>query len=288
MVIADTIAIFVNTVFNSYVSYGSVELILAAMSFSVQIYCDFYSYSIIAVGVAMIMGINLMDNFKTPYMSTSLKEFWTRWHISLSTWFRDYVYIPLGGNRCGKVRRYINLFITFLVSGLWHGAAWTYVFWGALHGIFQDLSLWTKNIRCTIVSRLKIKTNCFSYKLWQCICTFICVTFLWIFFRAKTIIDAINYIKRIFTKFNPWVMTDGSLVKFNVSGFDSNILIFCLFILIVVDILEYHTKERLDEILMKQNYIFRYIVVLFFVVLIYLFGQYGPMANNEQFIYFQF
>lgn len=130
MVIADRLAILVDTVWNSYWQYGSCELIMAAVFFSIQIYCDFNSYSTIAVGAAEIMGINLMKNFDTPYFSRSIKEFWRRWHISLSIWFRDYVYIPLGGNRCSTLRKYFNLMVTFLISGLWHGASWTYILWG--------------------------------------------------------------------------------------------------------------------------------------------------------------
>lgn len=130
MVVADRLAILVDTVWDSYWQYGSCELILAMVFFSIQIYCDFNSYSTIAVGAAEIMGVDLMENFDTPYLSRSIKEFWRKWHISLSTWFRDYVYIPLGGNRCSALRKSFNLMVTFLISGLWHGADWTYILWG--------------------------------------------------------------------------------------------------------------------------------------------------------------
>lgn len=130
MVIADRAAILVDNVYDAYWMYGSIELILATVLFAIQIYCDFSSYSLIAIGAAKVMGFELMENFNTPYFSCSVKEFWSRWHISLSTWFRDYLYIPLGGNRCSKKKKYRNLMITFLVSGLWHGASWNYIFWG--------------------------------------------------------------------------------------------------------------------------------------------------------------
>lgn len=130
MVISDRVAILVNTVFNSYERYGRTELILGAIGFTLQIYCDFGAYSMIAVGVARIMGVDLMENFNTPYFSMGIKDFWSRWHISLSTWFRDYLYIPLGGNRKGKLRKHINTLIVFLASGLWHGANWTFIIWG--------------------------------------------------------------------------------------------------------------------------------------------------------------
>lgn len=130
LVIADRVSILVSTVYDKYWSYGSVGLIMASIGYGLQIYCDFSSYSLIAIGSAKIMGFELKENFNAPYFSKSIQEFWRRWHISLSTWFRDYVYIPLGGNRCSKGREYINLMCTFLVSGLWHGANWTFIIWG--------------------------------------------------------------------------------------------------------------------------------------------------------------
>lgn len=130
LVIADRISILVNTVYGQYWSYGSIGLMLAAVGYSIQIYCDFSSYSLIAIGSAKIMGFELKENFDAPYLSKSIQEFWRKWHITLSTWFRDYVYIPLGGNRCSKGRMYFNLMCTFLLSGLWHGANWTYIIWG--------------------------------------------------------------------------------------------------------------------------------------------------------------
>lgn len=133
IVIADRVAIVVNTVFNNYPQYEGMYIIVAAILFAFQIYCDFSGYSIIAMGAAKVMGFKLMENFNCPYFSQSVGEFWRRWHISLSTWFRDYLYIPLGGNRKGKLRKYINLMIVFIVSGLWHGANWSFVIWGALN-----------------------------------------------------------------------------------------------------------------------------------------------------------
>lgn len=137
MVIADRIAVLVSEVHDNYHMYGSTVLILAALLYGVQIYCDFSSYSTIAIGASHIMGFKLKDNFNVPYLSSSVAEFWRRWHISLSSWFKDYIYIPLGGNRCSKSRKYLNVMITFLVSGLWHGASWNFILWGGMHGAFQ-------------------------------------------------------------------------------------------------------------------------------------------------------
>lgn len=138
IVIADRISIFVDHIYNSYYLYGSIELILATVGFAIQIYCDFSGYSTIAIGAAQVMGFELMENFNTPYFACSIREFWQKWHISLSSWFKDYVYIPLGGSRCSKVRGYVNVMLTMLLSGLWHGASWSYVIWGGGTWIISD------------------------------------------------------------------------------------------------------------------------------------------------------
>ncbi len=156
MVIADRVSLLVDTVFDNYRMYGSTELILAAIGFTIQIYCDFGSYSIIAIGAAKIMGFELMENFNTPYFARNIREFWSRWHISLSTWFRDYLYIPLGGNRKGKLRKAINIMIVFLVSGLWHGADWSFIVWGGIHGLYQVMADLYANTRLAIRRKLNI------------------------------------------------------------------------------------------------------------------------------------
>ena len=152
LVIADVLSEYVQKVFNDPHSFSGFALIIASVFFSLQIYCDFSGYSDIALGTAKLFGIDLMINFRSPYFSKSIKEFWSRWHISLSTWFRDYVYIPLGGNRVGKIRHYMNLMITFLVSGLWHGANWTFIVWGGIHGLIQVLET-------AILGKKEIKNN---------------------------------------------------------------------------------------------------------------------------------
>ena len=138
IVIADRVAIVVDTIFNSFPTYSGMYIVVGAVLFAFQIYCDFAGYSTIAIGAAKVMGFELMENFNCPYYSMSVTEFWRRWHISLSTWFKDYLYIPLGGNRKGKLRKYINLMIVFIVSGLWHGASWAFIIWGALNRNIPD------------------------------------------------------------------------------------------------------------------------------------------------------
>ena len=288
MVIADRAAILVDTVFNAYYEYNSMALILAAVFFAIQIYCDFGSYSLIAIGTAKVMGINLMENFNTPYFARGIKEFWGRWHISLSTWFRDYLYIPLGGNRCSKFRKSFNILVTFLVSGLWHGANFTFIAWGAIHGIFHIIEEQLKPIKEKYFNKFNIKTNVFSFIILEIIITFVIVDLAWIFFRAETIHEAIHYIQRIFTRIDLWALFDGSLYSLGLNRFEMNILIIALFILISVDLIKYIRKESIFEFLSKQNLYFRWFVILFLIFYIIVYGKYGVGFDPKQFIYFQF
>lgn len=288
VVIADRIAIMVDEVFEHAYMYGTIELIVAAVGFAIQIYCDFGSYSMIAIGAAQVMGFTLMENFNTPYFSCSIKEFWRRWHISLSTWFRDYLYIPLGGNRCGKIRKYVNLMITFLVSGLWHGASWNYVIWGGIHGCYQVAGEVLRPIRGRVKEALKINTECDSYKLGQIFSTFLLTTFAWIFFRADSLRMAWIYIERMFTNWNPWVLFDGSLYELGLDRVEMNVLIVALVVLLLVDLVRYRKNMRIDVYLEKQNRLFVWLVAIVMIVVLVVYGEYGLAASANQFIYFQF
>ena len=186
IVVADGLAVFVDQVYGSTASFSGPALILATVFFSFQIYCDFSGYSDIAIGSAQVMGYKLMDNFKAPYSARSIAEFWQRWHISLYSWFKDYLYIPLGGNRSGKIKTYRNLMIIFIISGLWHGANWTYIIWGALHGFYLVVSKITEKTRQTIINYSKINKLPFIYGLFQMGIVFLLVCFAWIFFRANS------------------------------------------------------------------------------------------------------
>lgn len=166
-----------------------------------QIYCDFSGYTDIAIGCARIMGIRLMKNFDHPYEATTIKEFWDRWHISLSGWFRDYLYIPLGGNRCARWRYLMNLMIVFAVSGLWHGANWTYVIWGLLHGVYRVVGALTYKARNKLVERAGFSVSHPAVAWVRRVLTFLLVCFAWLFFRANTVSDAFVLIGRIFTSF---------------------------------------------------------------------------------------
>ena len=288
MVIADRISILVNMVFDNYRMYGSTELIAAAVGFAIQIYCDFSSYSLIAIGSAKVMGFELMENFNTPYFAVSIKDFWDRWHISLSTWFRDYLYIPLGGNRHGEVRKAINLMIVFLVSGLWHGAAWKYVAWGGIHGIYRIVEELLSEPYNRVCKAFKVKTACFSYRLLQTMVTFALVTFAWIFFRADTIRDAFRFIKRILTKPTPWLLFNGGLYNLGLDRVEMNILVFALLLLFLVDFVRYAKKQTIDIFLLEQNIWFEWTVIIVLILMLFIFGEYGPSFDAQQFIYFQF
>lgn len=288
MVIADRVSLLVNNVFGNYRMYGSTQLFLAAVGFSIQIYCDFGSYSIIAIGAAKIMGFELMENFNTPYFARSIKDFWGRWHISLSTWFKDYLYIPLGGNRKGNFRKAINIMIVFMVSGLWHGADWSFVIWGGLHGFYQIVGAMRDSIQDKFLKWLHVKTECLSWKLLQVAVTFGLTTFAWIFFRADTLADAFLFIKRAVTRPNPWFLFNGGIYQLGLDRVEMNILLFAIGVLFLVDWVRYRKHQMLDAFLFEQNVWFEWMVMIGLTVMIFVFGKYGPAFDAQQFIYFQF
>ncbi len=288
MVIADRIAIFVNGVYATYQEQSGVLLIAAAILFSVQIYCDFAGYSEIAIGAACIMGIEVNENFMAPYFSKSIRKFWHRWHISLSTWFRDYVYIPMGGGRCQPTRKHANILFTFILSGIWHGASLHFLVWGFVHGIFQVIEdLLTKTLK-RIELIFQIKTDCFSYQWMKQLLTFLFVTIAWVFFRAQSIGEAVRYLYYSVIHFRMESLFDSSLFKVGLAQSEMVILFFAIAILIVFDYLKYKNGEKLSEVLLRQNLLFRWMIylILFFSILI--FGIYGPDYTACQFIYVQF
>lgn len=287
IVLADRVAIFVDTIYGDYEVYGGYYLIVATLLFAVQIYCDFYGYSTIAMGASMILGIQLMENFNSPYLSKSVAEFWRRWHISLSSWFRDYLYIPLGGNRKGKFRKFFNLMIVFLTSGLWHGAKWSFVIWGGLNGLYQIIGSILKPIRDKLVRILKLNRETFSHKLFKVISTFVMVDFTWIFFRAESFKDAIKIIKSMFTVYNPWILFDNSIYECGLDSKNFMVMLIAILILIIADIFKYK-GIKISEVILKQEYWFRWLVFAVGANLILLFGIWGSGYDAASFIYFQF
>ena len=199
IVIADRVAVIVNQVYNNPSDAAGLPLLIGTYLFAFQIYCDFSGYSDIAIGAAQVFGINLMQNFRRPYFAKSIREFWQRWHISLSTWFRDYLYMSLGGRHATRWRWYYNIMIVFLISGLWHGANWTFVIWGGLHGSYYLFSYWTRNIRPKLTQLFMLDKVPYVHKTLRVLFIFHIVVFSWIFFRANNLSDAIFIITHLFT-----------------------------------------------------------------------------------------
>lgn len=287
VVLADRIAIFVDTVYGDIDTYTGCFLLVATLLFAVQIYCDFAGYSIIAMGTAKLLGIQLMENFNAPYFAMSVSEFWRRWHISLSGWFRDYLYIPLGGNRRGKGRKYLNILITFGVSGLWHGADFSYVVWGLLNGAYQVIGDLLMPVRQWTARILEIRTQSLSHKLLKVLTTFLMVDFAWIFFRASSIREALRILWRIVTVHNAWVLIDGSLYTCGLERKNFHLMILGIVLMMCVD---WYKRQgiKIREVLARQDYWAQCLVVSAAVVGILLFGIWGVEYDASNFIYFQF
>jgi D-alanyl-lipoteichoic acid acyltransferase DltB (MBOAT superfamily) len=266
MTVADNAAPFVNQYYEDPTRYSSIQGLLAVFLFSIQIYADFFGYSTIALGSARLLGIKIMDNFNTPYLSKSITEFWARWHISLSSWFRDYLYIPLGGNRVTLPRWVFNILIVFLISGLWHGPSWTFVVWGGLHGLMILLERFTSKM-----FGIKINEGFSFFNVLLVIKTFILTSFIWIFFRAENFAKAKLVFWSVFNNWNvPVVSTQVQLA-----------LIFSVVIL-VVDVFLYNT--RFDLRLSRLPAIARWAV--YTIILFCLMTLSG--TQKFTFIYFQF
>lgn len=287
IVIADRVAIVVNTVFNKFPQYGGMYVVVAAVLFAFQIYCDFAGYSTIAIGAAKVMGFELMENFNAPYFSMSVSEFRRRWHISLSSWFKDYLYIPLGGNRKGKLRKYINLMIVFLVSGLWHGAKWSFVVWGGLNGVFQIIGERLKSVRDWLVEKLHLNREVASHKIYKVLTTFVLLDVTWIFFRADGFKQALRMIKSIFTVYNPWIFFDDSLYNLGLDRKNFQLMIFSILILIIADFVKWKGYS-VREWVYKQERWFRWAFYIISILFVLIFGVWGPAYNESAFIYFQF
>ena len=273
IVIADSCAVYVNAIFEDYESKDSLTLILGAVYFAFQIYGDFSGYSDIAIGTSRLFGFDLMRNFNYPYFSRDIAEFWRRWHISLSTWFRDYLYIPIGGSRGSRLKQLRNVIIIFVVSGFWHGPNWTFVIWGLLNALyFIPLLLQGKNRR----NLDEIPINKFRFPnvkvLFQIVSTFMLTTVAWVFFRSETLFDAFEYLKRIvlFEEFK--LIRYLSIERYAIE------LIPILFLLIVI---EWFSKEKEHPIMGKFVQVKLYIIILLIIV-------FGVYSNPSDFIYFQF
>jgi alginate O-acetyltransferase complex protein AlgI len=281
VVIADRVSTVVNIVYDHPENYSGFPLILATIFFSIQIYCDFSGYSDIAIGAAKVMGFDLMKNFDKPYFSASVSEFWKRWHISLSTWFRDYFYISLGGNRVVKWRWYYNLMLTFLLSGLWHGANYTYIIWGGLNGLYLVIEAFTAQFRKKLFTQLNIQNTKFL-KISSILFTYILICLAWVFFRAKNVETAIYIIKNM--PINLFESTNAkTLSSLDIDMYGYFIVFIAIFILFSVEY--FQLKYSLLSSLKSKPKFIRYTVYSGLVLLILFFGLFDA---NQQFIYFQF
>jgi D-alanyl-lipoteichoic acid acyltransferase DltB (MBOAT superfamily) len=285
VVIADRLSILINQVYGNPTEYAGLPLIIATVFFAFQIYCDFSGYSDIAIGAAQVMGFKLMDNFNRPYFSKSISEFWKRWHISLSTWFRDYLYISLGGNKVPKWRWQFNLLITFLISGLWHGANWTYVIWGGLNGFYLVFAILTEDTREKIAKIIGLSKYPKIRKYWQILATFSLICFAWIFFRAKNLSDAWYIVTHLFTGIEH--IFSVKYLKETVGGLGfskSEFLIAILSIIFMefVHLVQRHYKIR--HMLSEKPAWFRWSMYYAIILGIIFWGVFG----KNDFIYFQF
>lgn len=285
VVIADRVSVAVNTVYNAPTQYSGLSLVVATLLFTFQIYCDFSGYSDIAMGSARVLGFDLMRNFHKPYFSKNIREFWHRWHISLSTWFMDYVYIPLGGNRHGKFKQYRNLLVTFLVSGLWHGANWTFVIWGGIHGVYQIVGIITQKFRTNCKKMIHINENWLISGI-SIIITFGLVAIGWIFFRANTLQDALYILSHLTEQMLSW--TDKQYIYETFTGMGVNLFELKV-MLTAIGVL------WLSEWISGQKPVFDYFeekpyfIRLAFYTIIGLFVlTAGVYSNAGEFIYFQF
>lgn len=268
MVVADNLAGIVDRIYAAPADYSSLDILTAMFFYSFQIYCDFYGYSIIAIGSAQIMGVKIMDNFKTPYLAKNISEFWQRWHISLSTWFRDYLYLPLGGNRVKTLKWIFNIFTVFVVSGVWHGANWTFLIWGALFGMIYLIE---KGVNKWFNLQKEYKSFSFGH-LFLAAKTFVLVTFIWVFFRSQSFNEAIHIFTLLFT---------GS-EQIHESLIVPNYVWFWFVVFIVSDVLLYN--KRFDTWIGRKPIIGRWLIygVFIFSIIVY------AGVDNFPFIYFQF
>lgn len=274
LVIADRLAIYVNTVFNNQAQHNGTTLIIATLFFTFQVYCDFSAYSDIAIGSARMMGYDLMVNFRRPFFSRSFSEFWKRWHISLITWFKDYVYIPLGGNRVPKWRWYLNIILVWTISGLWHGAGWNFVLWGTISGMFLILAVWLKPIRVRFWEITKWNQETKLHRAVQILLTFFLFYFVQFFFRANSTSDALQIIEKVFTDFGP-VFT-GKMTTFTFSWLG------ILSLLLIEYCQEYYPESI--RLLNSNRIAVRYLTYATIILTILMIGVF----DGSQFIYFQF
>ncbi len=284
MVIADRLGLFVNTCFGKFSELHGAILYLAAVGYAIQLYADFSGCVDLCRGVSGLFGVDLVRNFDRPYLARSIKEFWGRWHISLSTWLKNYIYIPLGGNRKGTMRKYGNIFATFMVSGLWHGAGFNFFLWGGLHAVYQIIGQATLPLRNKVKALIGVKEGSLSERIYQTVITFHLVTFAWIIFRAGGLMTGLSYIKNMLVSADLWVLFNGDLFKF---GLSQNYLVLLLVHIVALFAIEMCTKSQQHAIegIQRQHLVLRWAIYLVLIFDVLLFGVYGSGYDMASFMY---
>ncbi len=286
IVVADRLALLVDYVYDHYAQLPGAATVLATVFFAFQIYCDFGGYSHIAIGAAQVMGFTLMENFRRPYLAQSAAEFWRRWHISLSTWFRDYLYIPMGGSRKGPLRKYLNTMVTFLVSGLWHGANWSFVVWGGLNGAYQVAGALLRPAREGLSRTLGIRRERPLWAALRTLFTFCLVDFAWLFFRAPSFSAARGMLLHAVRHFELSALP-GQLFALELDAPNFLAALFFLGVLLAADLLQ-ERYGPLRPYITRRALPVRWTLYLCAVLTVLIFGIYGPGYNARAFTYFQF
>jgi len=281
MIIADQLAIIVNNTYSVLPNSSSLNVIIAIFAFSLQIYIDFSAYSDMALGSAKLLGLDIMENFDSPYLSSSVRNFWRRWHISLTSWFKDYLYIPLGGSRCSNIRHLLNIFIVFAISGLWHGASFTFLIWGIINGIYLIIGQVLSPVYSKIKEKVKINENNRLFLLIKGVFTFMLISFSWIFFRSEDIEQAFLVIKKGFTSSQP-------LLNYQQIGISlSNMIVLGASLLLLSYVDVFTRKNDLISEINKKLWL-TYAICLALIISVLIFGVYGPGYDPIDFVYFKF
>ncbi len=287
MVIADRLGILVDHVYNGLYVYEGFIILVAVFGYSFQIYLDFAGCTHMALGVGRILGFSLPENFKQPYLAVSVADFWRRWHISLTSWLRDFIYIPLGGNRRGMIRKYVNIMIVFLISGVWHGTGICFLIWGGLNGIFQIVGACTNKVRKNCYTLLHIRDTSMVCIWWKRIWTFLWMSFAWIFFRMPSISDAILVLKKAVSKWNPWTLFDGSLFNLGLSQTNMYLLLILLMVMLLIDLL-HEQGVSFSSWMTKCSFPVKCVLSYGIIFAIIILGIYGDAYDAGSFIYMQF
>ncbi|MBR5420989.1 MAG: MBOAT family protein [Lachnospiraceae bacterium] len=277
-VVADRLAIYTDSLFAGYPDYNSLWLLLGALMYTLQIYCDFAGYSAIAIGVGRLFGLELTQNFRSPYLAESISDFWRRWHISLSSWLRDMVYIPLGGNRKGKLRQCMHVAVVFVICGLWHGNGLQFLAWGLLHGLYSvaDILIFRKKEKSRLRKGLD-RVGCFA-----------AVSFAWVFFGSESLGKAVGYIRTFLSGLGRLPEFSGGAALLGIDGTEIVILLLSVLLVLLTDIVSERSGQAFPETIRNWPYGYRYLVYYAAILIIFVFGIYGPGYDAGSFMYMEF